>query len=158
VARIEFYRNQLAAAALWAMDAFPVDRFGVPVRAIRTAVARAASGRVVGLFPDGGVVRGTASVCRGAPMKRGACVVANRAGVPIIPCVILGTHQLNRFTAWLPLRRTKLWVIFGQAIHPRADLPRRRARDAMAAEVQQAFVSLYAELRSRYGIDDAEIP
>ena len=52
------------------------------------------------LFPEGGVVKGPATVCRGGPIKKGACVIAQRAGVPIIPCVVLGTHRLNH-----PLRR-----------------------------------------------------
>ena len=158
MARIEFYRNRVAAAALWALDAFPVNRFGRPVRAIRTAVHRAAAGRVVGIFPDGGVGRGATSICRGGAMKKGACVVAQRAGVPIIPCVILGSHALNRVRPWLPTRSGRLWVIFGSPIFPKSGLPRRQARDAMAAEVQMAFVSLYGELCAKYGIDDAEIP
>src|SRR5688500_19406824 len=38
MARVEFYKYRIGAWALYAMDCFPVNRFGVPVSAIRTAV------------------------------------------------------------------------------------------------------------------------
>src|SRR5687768_15431933 len=49
MARVEFYRWRPFAWMLRAMDAFPVNRFGVPVRAIRTAIERARAGRIVGI-------------------------------------------------------------------------------------------------------------
>jgi 1-acyl-sn-glycerol-3-phosphate acyltransferase len=158
MARVEYFRNRIIRAMLRAVDAFPVNRFGVPVRSIRTAVARAAGGRIVGIFPEGGVATGSASVCRGGPIKRGACVVANRAGVPIVPCVVLGTHALNRVGPWLPFRRGRLWVVFGRPIEPRPGPARRAAREALAADLEREFVSLYGEARARYGIADGEIP
>src|SRR3954451_12057333 len=108
MARIEFYRHAPVAAALSAIDPFPVNRQGVPVSAVRTAVARARAGRVVGVFPEGGVSRGPESVCRGGDLKKGACLIACRAGVPVLPCVILGSHALNRVGPWVPLGRTPL--------------------------------------------------
>jgi 1-acyl-sn-glycerol-3-phosphate acyltransferase len=158
MARVEFFRPRLVGALLRAVDAFPVNRVGVPVRAIRTAVARAAAGRAVGIFPEGGVANGAASVCRGGPIKKGACVVSLRAGVPIVPCVILGTYDLNAVGPWLPFRRARLWVAFGPPVEPRHGPTRRQSRDALAADVRREFVSLYAELRTRCGIDDAEVP
>ena len=69
MARLEFFRRKWAAAFLYATDAFPVNRSGVPVSAIRTAIARARAGRIVGIFPEGGVAVGAQSACRGAPVK-----------------------------------------------------------------------------------------
>jgi 1-acyl-sn-glycerol-3-phosphate acyltransferase len=51
MARVEFYRSRVFRWFLDRFDAFPVNRFGVPVSAIRTAIARAKAGRVVGIFP-----------------------------------------------------------------------------------------------------------
>jgi 1-acyl-sn-glycerol-3-phosphate acyltransferase len=158
MARLEFFRWKAIAAYLWSIDAFPVNRTGVAARSIRTAIARARAGRVVGIFPEGGVVRGAASACRGGPIKKGACVVAQRAGVPIIPCVILGTHRLNHPVPWIPYRRGRLWAIFGSPVEARPGLQRREARHETAAALQREFASLYEELRTRYGIADAEIP
>lgn len=158
MARLEFFRLRPVAAYLWSIDAFPVNRSGVTTRAIRSAIARAAGGRVVGIFPEGGVVGGAASVCRGGPIKKGACVVAQRAGVPIIPCVILGTHRLNRPLPWIPYRRARLWVAFGEPVHPRVGTDRRRARQEMAEELRGRFAGLFREATETFGIPDGEIP
>lgn len=159
MARIEFYRWRPFAWVLHAMDAFPVNRFGVPVSAIRTAIARARAGRVIGIFPEGGVATGKESACRGGPIKQGACLVALRAGVPIVPCVVLGTHMLNEFEPWLPFGRAKLWIAFGEPIEPVRDtLNRKAARRAMSRELGDAFCSLYQEMLRRYNIADRQIP
>ena len=159
MARLEFFRWRAFAAWLYAMDSFPVDRFGVPVSAIRTAVARARAGRAIGIFPEGGVVTGSESACRGGPIKGGASLVAVRAGVPIVPCVVLGTHALNEVGPWLPFGRGRVWVAFGEAIDPPRDIPdRKAARRAMSRQLGDAFCSLYAELRERYDIPESAIP
>ena len=158
MARLEFFRRRLIAAYLWSIDSFPVNRFGVTARAIRTAIGRARAGRVVGIFPEGGVVKGPATVCRGGPIKKGACVIAQRAGVPIIPCVVLGTHRLNHPLPWIPYRRGNLWVIFGHPIEPRPGPSRRESRFEMADELRQQFQSLADELRTRFDLPEDEVP
>lgn len=159
MARAEFYRSRLLSKLLYMMDAFPVNRFGVPVSAIRTAIARGRSGRVVGIFPEGGVATGKDSACRGGPIKQGACLVALRADIPIVPCVVLGTHTLNEIEPWLPFRRARLWIAFGQPIEPLRGAPNRKAaRRAMSRQLGDAFRSLYEELQTRYNIADDSIP
>lgn len=158
MARLEFFRSKLVAAYLWSVDAFPVNRFGMAARSVRTAINRAAGGRVVGIFPEGGVMTGSASVCRGGPIKRGACVVAQRANVPIIPCVIVGTHELNRPLPWIPFRRGNLWVAYGRPIEPKEGMHRREARFEMAEALRREFAALYDELRTTCGVDDAGVP
>ncbi len=151
--RIEFYRCKPVAWLLHALDAFPVNRFGVPVSAIRTAVARGRSGRVVGIFPEGGVVTGMNSACRGGGIKRGVCMVSMRADIPIVPCVIVGTPELTKIEPWLPFRRAKVWFAFGEAIHPVHNAPNHKAgREIMARQLSAAFASLYEELLKRYDI------
>jgi 1-acyl-sn-glycerol-3-phosphate acyltransferase len=157
MARIEFYRHKPAAWMLHALDAFPVNRFGVPVSSIRTAIARAREGRVVGIFPEGGVARGANSVCRGGPIKRGVCLVSMRANVPIIPCVVLGTHELTKIEPWLPFRRAKIWYAFGEPIQPIHNAPNHKvARQIMSQQLSEAFARLYAELLQRYDLSENE--
>jgi 1-acyl-sn-glycerol-3-phosphate acyltransferase len=163
--RIEFYRFKPMAWLLRLLDTFPVNRQGVSVKSIRTAIERARMGRVVGLCPEGGVTVGAESALRGGPIKLGACMIACRAGVPIIPCVLLGTHELNRVWPWLPIKQGRLWVIFGSPIAPRpspsgpgAAKQRRQYRAEMAIQMQQQFKALYEELRMKFGIDDKSIP
>ena len=159
MARIEFFRCRVGAWALYAMDSFPVNRFGVPVSAIRTAIERGRAGRIVGIFPEGGVASGKDSCCRGGPIKQGACLVAMRADIPIIPCVVLGTHTLNGFYPWVPFRRATCWIAFGDPIEPPRDAPTHKAgRHIMARQLSAAFCSLYRELLKRYNIPDSSIP
>ena len=89
----------------------------------------------------------------GAPIKRGVCLISYRTGVPVLPCVILGSDKLNCVGPWLPFRRARLWVAFGErAIEPRRDLPRRAAREAMARELEQEYVKLFGELVGTFGM------
>lgn len=164
IARLEFYRYRISRFALDAFDCIPVNRRGVPVSTVRTALQRLHEGRIIGIFPEGGVAVGRNFVCRGGPMKRGACLISYHAGVPIIPCVVLGTHRLNAVAPWIPMRyfpprRTHLWLAYGQPIEPPLDEPNsRRARVLQGEALQAAFCRLYQELRERYGIEDGSIP
>lgn len=159
VARIEFFRHSAAAGFMRWCGALPVDRAGRSVASMRRAIALARSGEIVGIFPEGGVVRGPAAVFRGGEVKRGACLIAIRAGVPIVPVVVLGTERLNRVAAWLPFRRSRVFVAYGRAIElPDAAMHRRAARFEMAERVRAEFIRLYEELRAHAGIADAEVP
>lgn len=155
MARIEFYRYHIIARLLDALDVFPVDRYGVPVRAIRTAIERVRSGKIVGIFPEGGVARGSNSVMHGASFKKGACVVAYRSGAPVVPMVMVGTDKLTRVGPWLPFKNARVWMIVGEPVYPRLDEPRRRvAREMMARELQVRYRELYFELCASCGLDE----
>lgn len=161
MARIEFYRRRWSAWLLAAVHAFPVNRQGVPVRAIKTALARLERGEVVGMFPEGEIKAGAESVLRGGPIKRGVCLLAQRSGRPIIPCVILGTEKLNAVDPWLPRLRGRLWIACGEpipAIGPEHGLGRRTARAALAARIEKAMEGLYVQLKEQYGLDDSVVP
>ncbi len=159
MARVEFYRNRLFAWVLDAVDAFSVNRQGVPVEAIRTAIQRVKEGAVVGIFPEGGVRQGQESVMRGGVIKLGACVIAYRADTPVIPVVVLGTEKLNRVRPWLPWRRARLWIAFGRPIYPnRHEKNRRAARFRMGRQLQAEFMTTYQELLMTCNLDDTIAP
>lgn len=158
MARIEFYRRRWAAWLLRAVHAFPVHRQGVPVSAIKTSLARLARGEVVGLFPEGEIKGRGESVLFGGAIKRGVCLLAQRSGCPIVPCVILGTDKLNAVDPWLPRLRGRLWVACGTAIEPVPGMNRRAARAEMALRLEQALAALYRQLRDAHGLDDSVVP
>ena len=159
ITRIEFYRYHFLAWMLRGLSAIEVRRFGVPVSTIRTAIQRLKRGRVVGICPEGGVANGRNSCIRGAPIKRGVCLISYRTGVPVLPVVILGADKLNCVWPWLPVRRARLWVAFGErVIAPRCDLDRRAARQVMADELQRQYVQLYEELKQTFGVQEASVP
>ena len=160
VARKEFYDYRIIAWALHALRAIKVDRQGVPVRTIRTALDRLRIGRVVGIFPEGGVSRGAASACAGGPIRLGACLLACRANVPIVPVVVVGGHALTKVGPWLPARRGHLWLAFGEPIVPAANLgrtiaQRRAAYRQLGEQLRASFQGLYQEVCAAHGLSTA---
>lgn len=158
IARIEFYRNRVAALLLNLLGAIKVNRQGVPVSTIRTSLERLRQGRVVGIFPEGGVTRGQASVCNGGPIKLGACLIACRAQVPIIPVVVIGIHELMCVEPWLPFKRAFSWMAFGEPIYPpppgRTIKERRIAHRALGEQLRRAMQTLHSELCAKYQLGD----
>jgi 1-acyl-sn-glycerol-3-phosphate acyltransferase len=159
VARIEFYKYKPIAWMLNWLDTIPVRRFGVPVSAVRASLKRLGQGRIVGICPEGGVAQGQQSCMRGAPIKRGVCLLSYRTGVPVLPCVMLGADKLNQVKPWLPFKRARLWIAFGdRLIEPRQDLDRKAARKVMAAQLQAEYVKLYRELIDKTDVDESTVP
>ena len=157
--RKEFYDHRVAKWFLRGIGCIRVDRQGIAVSAIRTGISRLRAGRVVGIFPEGGVTWGAGAMIRGGSFKRGLCSLAIRAGVPIIPCVVLGTEKLVRVMPWMPFRRGRLWMAYGQPIHPPAGgRSTRETRRQLAQRVGVSFQQLYASLCERYGISDSDVP
>ena len=153
--RIEFYKYQWSTWLLDRLGSIPVNRRGVPVRAIRMAIARVNQGRIVGIFPEGGVVAPEKSVCIGEPIKQGVCLISCRTGLPIIPVVMLGTEHLSRVRPWLPFHHGQLWIAIGEPIFPPKDIASRKiARRSIATELHRQLGALYLELRSRFADND----
>ena len=159
-ARIEFWKYRVFGALMNWVDAIAVRRFGVAASAVRTGIERLRQGRVIGICPEGGVAQGMRSVMRGGPMKKGVCLISYRSGVPVLPCVMLGTDKLNRVPPWIPFRRARLWVGFGpRLVYPQQDnTDRRAARDAMAAELSREYQALFEEVKQAFAIDDSQVP
>ncbi|MGN6504716.1 MAG: lysophospholipid acyltransferase family protein [Tepidisphaeraceae bacterium] len=161
MARIEFYKFRIGAAMLRGVGTFPVNRQGVPVSSIRAGIRLAVEGKIVGIFPEGGCVRGTDLMFRGGRVKRGVCSIACRSQRPILPVVVLGTHTLTKIGPWLPARRGRVWVAFGEPIHPPAydqRQDRRQAREVLAARVQAEFIETYRRLLDHSGLADSFTP
>jgi 1-acyl-sn-glycerol-3-phosphate acyltransferase len=157
--RIEFYSNPISTWFLQRFGAIPVRRQGCSASAIRTAIKRINAGRVVAIAPEGGVAIGKDSVCRGGPIKRGACLIACKTGKPVIPCVILGSHKLQSVKPYLPFRWGRLYLAFGEPLYPPTNIESpKRAREIMATQLQQQFVNLYQQLLEKFSIDDRQIP
>src|SRR5207249_10802738 len=143
MAMAEFFPDPLLGFLLRAVDAFPADRDRANRATIRTALERLESGRVVGLFPEGGIRDGLRSVLEGAPLRPGASTLAHLARVPIVPCVIVGSDRFYSKKNWLPLRRTPIWIAFGDPILQFPDLEKFAARERIEHELAAAFKRLY---------------
>jgi 1-acyl-sn-glycerol-3-phosphate acyltransferase len=80
------------------------------------------------------------------------------AGVPIVPCVLLGTDRFYARKSWLPLRRTPIWIAFGDPVPYGAGLDKAAARARTEAQLTAAFQSLYTALREEFMLTPDDLP
>src|SRR6516162_8014097 len=150
MAMAEFFPMPVVGLFLRAVDAFPAERDRADRKTIRTAIERLRDGRIVGVFPEGGIRDGARSLLEGAPVRAGASTLAHIAAVPIVPCVILGSDRLYAKRSWIPMRRTPVWIGFGKAISNFPELEKSTARERIEAELTAAFKKIYADLRDKF--------
>jgi 1-acyl-sn-glycerol-3-phosphate acyltransferase len=158
MAMAEFFPVPGLGHFLRAVDAFPAARDRADRKTIRTAIERLKDGRIVGVFPEGGIRDGARSLLEGAPLRAGASSLAHIAGVPIVPCVILGSDRLYGKRSWLPLRRTPVWIGFGRAISHFPELEKSVARARIEQQLTNAFQQIYVELRQKFQLTAADLP
>src|SRR5437588_1884050 len=158
MAMAEFFPVPGLGSFLRAVDAFPAARDRADRKTIRTAIERFKSRRIVGVFPEGGIRDGARSLLEGAPLRAGAATLAHMASVPIVPCVILGSDRLYAKRSWLPLRRTPIWIGFGEAISHFPELEKSKARERIETELAAAFQRIYAELREKFRLTADDLP
>lgn len=140
VSVVEIFREPFVGWFFGHMNAFPLDRSRKDPKTVRIVVDRLAAGRVVAMFPEGRVRAEGESVIHGGPFRPGVARIAQLASVPIVPVVVWGSGGYARPVNWLPLRRVRYGVAYGQPIeaHNIADAE---------AQLAAAYQQLYAELR-----------
>src|SRR5215472_1882564 len=154
----EFFRPPALGFLLRSIDAFPAERDRAELKTIRTAIERLKNGRIVGIFPEGGIRDGARSLLEGAPLRPGAATLAQIAGVPIVPCVILGSDRFYSKKRWVPFRRTPVWIVFGKPISHFPKLQKSQARERIRSELSAAFQRLYADLREEFRLTSEDLP
>src|SRR5262249_10625716 len=96
---------------------FPVDRTRPDRRALRLGMERLRAGRLVGVFPEGGIRAGASSIIGGTTPKRGATALARLAKGPIIPSGIFGSDRLYAPGNWSPVPpRVPVWIAIGPSL------------------------------------------
>ena len=86
MAKKELFGIPVLAQLIRMLGAFPVDRGGGDVGAIKNAVGRVEGGCCLGIFPQGHRYPGEDP--RGTPTKNGAALIAVRASAPVVPVYI----------------------------------------------------------------------
>ena len=144
--------------ALWMkiVDTFPVDRERADRAATRETLTRLKRGRVVGIFPEGGIRDGAHSVLEGAPLKPGLAGLAQLSGTPVVPAVLIGSDQLYTHRNWISFRRSHAWIAFGEPLHFAGD--GKEARAAFEDRIAMALRALYAELKEHFHLTEADLP
>jgi 1-acyl-sn-glycerol-3-phosphate acyltransferase len=151
MAMAEFFPHPVLGPILRAIDCLPTDRHRAERVTIRGVIERLRAGRIVGMFPEGGIRDGATSVLEGAPLRPGVSALAQIAQVPILPCVILGTDRLYEKRRWRRFRKTPIWIGFAEMI-PAGD------REQTARQLTDAFQSLYAQMRERFDLSPDDLP
>lgn len=150
VVALDMYAHPAAAWFFRGIESIPVDRGSADRRAAREILRRLRRGEPVGLFPEAGIRSGQASVLGGAPFDDTVGGLAQVAGVPVVPSVILGTDKLYCRSAWG--RKTKVLVRVGEPIppgHERAEITRR---------AEAAVRSLAEDLKRAHGLSEEDMP
>lgn len=156
----EMFRSAWGRRIFTALNCIPVDRSGSDRSSLRRALQRLAEGRVIGIFPEGGIRAGVTSILNGAPMKPGLAALSIHSGAPIVPCILLGSDRLYKRANWLPwLGRNNLTLLIGKPIHP----PGKQSRDANAREqfskdLAEAFIRMKEEAVTRFNLSPDDLP
>lgn len=132
----KLFKHPVANIIMRMLKAFPVDREGDPREVLNKAVDILKAGRPTAMFPEGTRNREDDSL---AEFKKGAALVAVRAGVPVLPVAILG---INR-------KKSKIYALFGKPI-----MAPENTRENIASfnqEMYQAVSGLIAELKQKIG-------
>lgn len=143
----EFLKVPWVAMFFRAMNCMFLDRGRADPATVRAAVDRLRRGRLVALFPEGRIRDFGESVVHGHPFKPGVVRIAQLAGAPIVPCVVLGTAPYRRVTSWLPHRAIRYGINYGEPMRVRTDLEPEAARADLTRRLSAAYVDLYQELR-----------
>jgi 1-acyl-sn-glycerol-3-phosphate acyltransferase len=143
----ELFRARWFAVWLKAVNAISTDRQSVDTTALRAAVRRLQAGRMVCIFPEGGLRSGAASVLGGAALPAGGAVLSGLAKVPVTPCLIVGPDQLYDWKSIF--RRPRMLIRWGEMI------PCRKNRDEMNNVIEAALRRMYSDWRASPQFDPA---
>jgi len=153
----EMFRSPWGKRIFTALNCIAVDRTGSDRKSLRQALHRLAQGRVIGIFPEGGIRAGNSSILNGAPMKPGLAALSIHSEAPVIPCVLIGSDRLYKRANWL--RRTPLYLLIGNAVIPPEKLTRdNESRELFSAELSRAFISLKKEASTLFHLAPDDLP
>jgi len=141
----ELFENPLLAAALRWIGSVPVGRGKLDYAAVRTAIERLKCGRMVGVFPEGGLRTGAESVLEGAPLKPGVAALSQMTQAPVVPCAVIGTDALYNPRRWWPVRGSSVWIVFGEPLAPPPEEgDKAAAREKFEQQLGERIRELYA--------------
>jgi len=158
VSIVEIFRNPLAGWFLSRMNALPLDRGRRDPATTRKIVGRLGRGRAVVMFPEGQIRNAASSLLSGGSFKPSVARLARLAGAPMVPCVVLATGAYSRAAAWLPLRRTRYAVWFGEPIRVENGGDESTDCAEAVARLRRAYDEGYTELGAASGLTVADSP
>jgi 1-acyl-sn-glycerol-3-phosphate acyltransferase len=119
------------------VGAIPIDtEGGMQLGSIKRALRALEEGEVVGIFPEGARSRDGSL----QPFERGVALLAARAGVPVVPAFIDGTHRAMPPGSAL-IRPRKIRVVLGEPLAPQTGKD-GSAEAALHLRVERAVAAL----------------
>jgi 1-acyl-sn-glycerol-3-phosphate acyltransferase len=152
----EVFRNPFVAWFYGSMDAFPIDRHKVDGVGVRTMLRRLRDNKVLAMFPEGVIKPPEKSVTNGGPIRPGIGKLAQMAGAPVVPCVVINSGAYWKLSAWLPIKAIRYGIIYGNPIVLKEDVDKRVATTQLEAELKTKLVELYRELADAMGMAKSE--
>jgi 1-acyl-sn-glycerol-3-phosphate acyltransferase len=154
----DLFRGRILGRLFSDLNVIPIER-NLPDRAaLRLAASRLKEGRVVGIFPEGGIRDGAASIANGAEMKQGVSLLCALSDAPLVPCVILGSDRLYNPRNWLPWRRPKIWIAYGRPILPSDRLTGQKKKDYVHKQFRAEIVTLKERLCKDFNLRQIDLP
>ena len=86
MAKKELFKVPLVNKLVAGLGAYPVDRGGADVSAIKKTIKMLEDGKCIGIFPQGHRQKGRTPM--EADLKNGAAMIAVKAGVTVFPCCV----------------------------------------------------------------------
>ena len=148
----EVFENRFVAWFYGSMNAFPIDRHKVDGAGVRTMLRRLSDKKVLAMFPEGVIKSPEKSVTNGGPIRPGIGKLAQMAGSPVVPCVVINSSAYNKSTAWLPIKAIRYGIIYGEPIELKKDVEKTVATAQLEAEFKSKMLELHRELAAAMGI------
>lgn len=119
IAKSEFFTSRDPAVRFFftAMGVIPIRRESSDTGAVNEAQRLLRNGEVIGIFPQGRIVRETAAF----EPKAGAALLAVKTGAPVLPVSIFAKGKIRLFS--------KITVNIGKPVQPPDDASLRAARE-----------------------------
>ena len=111
MAKEELFRKRLCGSVLRALGAFPVNRDGTDIQAVKTSMKVLREGENLLIFPEGTTIHGGVGYHDGLPAHAhsGIAMIGVRAGAALVPVFVGGEKKLFHKTT----------IIFGEPYIPK---------------------------------------
>jgi 1-acyl-sn-glycerol-3-phosphate acyltransferase len=113
MARDTLFRNPWFRRLIESLNAFPIKRSAADIGAIKETLRRLKKNALVTVFPEAT----RTSDGRVRPMQPGVVLLARKAGVPLVPTLILGAYEVWPRQAAVP-RPAPVIIAYGEPLWP----------------------------------------
>lgn len=128
MAKKDLFDKPLLGGLLRALGAFPVDRFGRDLKALRASVALVNEDKILGIFPEGTRVK----EAKRENVKDGVAFIALKAKADIMPVEIISTYK--------PFRKSEILI---KKPIPVNDFASFKNKEAMKKMTDRVYDKIY---------------